>query len=123
MGGTARQFALTGQHRARRSDISASRSRSGAANDWCVDNGGRLYRGAPFSDLVYQRCAAAREEFGGVSANDAIQRLLDERWEAAALSVVQRYREDDPQGWVDYLAEAEGLSAADAPITDEWRTH
>ncbi|MGB3184609.1 MAG: hypothetical protein WBG36_00225 [Ornithinimicrobium sp.] len=64
----------------------------------------------------------AREEFGGVSANDAIQRLLDEHWEAAALAAVERYRGDDPQGWANYLAEAEALSAADAPLTDEWLT-
>ncbi len=62
----------------------------------------------------------AREEFGGVSANEAIERLLDEHWEAAALAAVGRYRDDNPQGWAKYLAEAEDLSAADAPVTDEW---
>lgn len=64
----------------------------------------------------------AREEFGGVSANEAIQRLLDEHWEAAAVAAVERYRGTDPRGWADYLAEADGLSAADAPVTDEWLT-
>ena len=57
-----------------------------------------------------------------MSANEAIQRLLDEHWEAAALAAVERYRGEDPQGWADYLAEAEALSAAEAPVTDEWST-
>lgn len=62
----------------------------------------------------------ARDEFGGASADETIRRLLDEHWEAAALAAVERYRTDDPQGWADYLAEAEHLAAADAPVTDEW---
>lgn len=62
----------------------------------------------------------AREEFGGASADETIQRLLDEHWEAAALAAVNRYRSADPQGWADYLAEADDLAAADAPMPDEW---
>lgn len=62
----------------------------------------------------------AREEFAGASADETIRRLLDEHWEAAALAGVERYRVDDPQGWADYLAEAEDLAAADAPPTDGW---
>lgn len=62
----------------------------------------------------------AREEFGGASADQTIRRLLDEHWEAAALAAVERYGRDDPDGWAAYLAEAEDLAVADAPITDEW---
>lgn len=62
----------------------------------------------------------AREEFGGASADETIRRLLNEHWEAAALAAVQQYRTDNPEGWADYLAEAEDLAAADAPVTDEW---
>ena len=62
----------------------------------------------------------AREESGGVSANEAIERLLDEHWEAAAVAAVQRYRDGGPQGWATYLAEAEDLSAGDAPVIDQW---
>ncbi|WGW13819.1 hypothetical protein LWF01_08765 [Saxibacter everestensis] len=62
----------------------------------------------------------ARDEFGGASADETIRRLLDEHWEAAALAAVERYRIDNPQGWADYLAAAENLAGADAPITDEW---
>lgn len=75
------------------------------------------------SDETRQRVQRlAREEFGGVSADETIRRLLDEHWEAAALVAVERYRTQNPQGWADYLTEAEELSAADAPITDEWST-
>ena len=62
----------------------------------------------------------AREEFGGASADETIRRLLDEHWKATALAAVERYRTDNPQGWADYLAEAEELAGPDAPITDEW---
>ncbi|MDQ2708241.1 MAG: hypothetical protein M3Z25_11635 [Actinomycetota bacterium] len=62
----------------------------------------------------------AREEFGGVSADEAVRRLIDEHWRSAAVAAVHRYRESDPQGWSDYLAEADELAAADAPINDEW---
>ena len=62
----------------------------------------------------------AREEYGGVSADEAIQRLLGEHWEAAALAAVERYRMHDPDGWAHYLAEASESAGADAPATDPW---
>lgn len=49
-----------------------------------------------------------------------IRRLLDEHWEAAALAAVDRYRIEDPQGWAEYLAEADELAVSDAPVMDEW---
>lgn len=61
-----------------------------------------------------------REEFGGASAEETIRRLIDEHWRATAIAAVRRYREADPQGWSDYIAEAEEWAAADAPVTDEW---
>lgn len=61
-----------------------------------------------------------REEFGGASADETVRRLLDEHWQAAAIAAVHRYREADPQGWANYLAEADELAEADAPISDEW---
>jgi hypothetical protein len=61
-----------------------------------------------------------REEFGGVSADETIRRLIDEHWQAAAIAAVRRYRESDPQGWSDFIAEADELAGADAPISDEW---
>jgi hypothetical protein len=61
-----------------------------------------------------------REEFGGASADETVRRLIDEHWQAAAIAAVRRYRESDPQGWADYLAEAGELAGADAPVADEW---
>jgi hypothetical protein len=61
-----------------------------------------------------------REEFGGASADETVRRLIDEHWQAKAVAAVRRYQETDPQGWADYLAEAEEFGDADAPITDEW---
>jgi hypothetical protein len=46
-----------------------------------------------------------REEFGGASADETVRRLVDE---------------SDPQGWSDYLADAEESSGADSPISDGW---
>jgi hypothetical protein len=61
-----------------------------------------------------------REEFGGASADETIRRLVDEHWRATAVAAVRRYRETDPQGWADYLAEAEHTAGADAPVVDQW---
>ncbi|HTQ19431.1 hypothetical protein [Mycobacterium sp.] len=61
-----------------------------------------------------------REEFGGASADETIRRLIDEHWQANAIAAVRRTRETDPQGWADYIAEAEEWSDAEAPIADEW---
>lgn len=73
------------------------------------------------SDDTRQRVQRlAREEFGGATADETVRRLLDEHWEAAALAAVERYRTNDPHGWADYLADAADLSAADAPVTDQW---
>jgi hypothetical protein len=61
-----------------------------------------------------------REEFGGASADETVRRLIDEHWQAAAIAAVRHYRETDPEGWSEYIAEAEELAGADASITDEW---
>lgn len=61
-----------------------------------------------------------REEFGGLSADETLRRLIDEHWRSTAITAVHQYRESDPQGWADYLAEADYLAGADAPIADEW---
>ncbi len=62
----------------------------------------------------------AREDYGGVSADETIRRLIDEHWEAMAVAAVREFREDDPRGWADYVSEAEELAKADAPIADGW---
>lgn len=55
-------------------------------------------------------------------ADETIRRLHDERWEPTALAAVRRDREADSQGWAKYLAAADELAAADAPIADEWHS-
>ncbi len=61
-----------------------------------------------------------RDEFGGASAEETVRRLIDEHWQATAIAAVHRYREADPHGWADYLAEADELAEADPPIGAEW---
>jgi hypothetical protein len=61
-----------------------------------------------------------QEEFGGVSADETVRRLIDEHWRSAAIAAVHRYRKSDPQGWSNYLAEADQFAGADAPLSDEW---
>ncbi len=61
-----------------------------------------------------------REELGGASAGETVRWLIDEHWRAAAIAAVHWYRESDPQGWSDYLAEADELAGADTSISDEW---
>jgi hypothetical protein len=61
-----------------------------------------------------------REEFAGASADETVRRLVDEHWQVAAIAAVHRYSESDPQGWAEYLAGADELAEADAPISDEW---
>ncbi len=39
---------------------------------------------------------------------------------ALRCAAVRNYRENDPRGWAGYVAEAEELTGADVPITDEW---
>ncbi|MGH3504427.1 MAG: hypothetical protein ACRDQA_26545 [Nocardioidaceae bacterium] len=62
----------------------------------------------------------AHDDFGGASADEAIRRLLDEHWMQQAIADVEDYRATNPQGWADYLRDADELSQADAPITDGW---
>jgi hypothetical protein len=64
--------------------------------------------------------ALADEEYGGVSLSEALSRVLDERMVLAAIAETQRFRETNPDGWNEYLAEADELDAASAPVADEW---
>lgn len=47
-----------------------------------------------------------------------IRRPIDEHWKSQAVFAMDRYRETDPQGWADYLVEAEALAGADSPVAD-----
>jgi hypothetical protein len=72
------------------------------------------------SDEIRAAVMQLAREWGGVSADEAVRRLIEEHEQAAAIAAVQRYREENPQGWAEYLAEADADAAADAPITDGW---
>lgn len=62
----------------------------------------------------------AAEDFDGASADETVRRLLDEHWQAKAIAAMDRFRAEDPEGWAEYLADAESWSAADEPILEEW---
>lgn len=47
--------------------------------------------------------------------------MLDEQWKAQAVAAVRRSRETDPQGWADYLSDAEEIAASEASVLDGWR--
>ncbi|GAB2762731.1 hypothetical protein GCM10027174_44280 [Salinifilum aidingensis] len=60
-----------------------------------------------------------REEFGGASADETIQRLLDEHWERTVVEAVHRTRQEEPEDWAAYIAEAKHTADAQAPVPDE----
>jgi hypothetical protein len=62
----------------------------------------------------------AQEDFGGASADETVQKLLGEHFQAKTIAAVERYRDEDPEGWREYLGEAERMEAAQAPVTDPW---
>ena len=62
----------------------------------------------------------AREDFGGVSADETVRRLLGEHFQHQAILAMDRYREEDPEGWQEYLAGAERLAHSEAGIADPW---
>jgi len=63
----------------------------------------------------------ATEDYGGVTADEALARLLDEHWETKCIAAVARYRAEDPEGWAEYVQDADRqdmtLSAA---VSDPW---
>ena len=76
-----------------------------------------MIRTSPETARRVQR--VARTEFGGISADETIQRLLDEHWKASAVAAVQRDRESDPD-WQTYLDDADVTSHADTEAADGW---
>lgn len=62
----------------------------------------------------------ARNEFGGASAEETIQRLLDEHWKATALAATRRDRARDPDSWQAEVDQVDADSQTDADITDGW---
>jgi hypothetical protein len=63
-----------------------------------------------------QLAAVAQTDFGGVTAENAIQRLLDEHVQLRSIQIMDAYREQHPDGWIDYLVGADADSGADAEL-------
>ena len=72
------------------------------------------------TERTRDRVMKLADEYGGVSADEAVRRLLDEHWERQAIEAMDRFRHDDPVGWAEYLKEAEELDAGSAQPTDPW---
>lgn len=62
----------------------------------------------------------ASEDLGGASADETIRRLLAEHWQMKAVAAVDAYRATDPEGWAEYVAEADREDRASAPSADAW---
>lgn len=63
----------------------------------------------------------ARTELDCATADETLRRLLDEHWERQAIEAMDRYREQDPQGWAEYLAEFAEWDAVPGPPLDPWQ--
>ncbi|GAA3449155.1 hypothetical protein [Dactylosporangium matsuzakiense] len=62
----------------------------------------------------------ASEDLGGASADEAIRRLLAEHWQMKAIAALDAYRASDPDGWAEYVADADREDRASAPTADPW---
>lgn len=62
--------------------------------------------------------AIAQQDYGGISVDEALQWLAREHWQRRAIEAMDRYREENPQGWRDYLDEAGEFERLDDRIVD-----
>ncbi|HWE90781.1 MAG TPA: hypothetical protein VG317_15080 [Pseudonocardiaceae bacterium] len=60
------------------------------------------------------------EDFQGATVDETLPRLLDEHWEAEAVAAMDWFRATDPQGWAEYLAEADEWAEVAVPVADAW---
>lgn len=60
----------------------------------------------------------AAEDYGGVTLDEALQRLAREHWQQRAIAAMDRYRDEDPARWREYLDEAADLERLDHEITE-----
>jgi hypothetical protein len=60
----------------------------------------------------------AREDYGGVTLDEALERLVREHWQQRAIGAMDQYRDENPAAWRDYLAEADSIGALDHEITE-----
>lgn len=50
-------------------------------------------------------------DYKGMTIDQLVQHLLDEEWKRACLADWDRFRTEDPQGWQEYLREADAGTA------------
>jgi hypothetical protein len=62
----------------------------------------------------------AAEDFHGATAEEVLNRLLDEHWEAKAIAAMDHFRAADPKGWSEYLADADEWDKVAVPVADTW---
>jgi hypothetical protein len=65
----------------------------------------------------------AKEDFGGVTADEALRRLAREHRRAMWIEQARRLREERPEDWRDATAEMQAIAdatAADAVAGDPW---
>jgi hypothetical protein len=62
----------------------------------------------------------AREDYGGVSADEALRRLIDEHWEQRAVAAMDRFRREDPGGYAEHLGEVRELAEVDVAVAEPW---
>jgi len=62
----------------------------------------------------------AADDFGGITADEAVVRLLDIYWQSKCIAAVDDYYAHNPDGWADYLREAEAWDSMSAPVTEPW---
>jgi hypothetical protein len=60
----------------------------------------------------------AREDYGGVTLDEALERLAREHWQQRAIGAMDQYRSENPAAWRDYLTEADGIGRLDHEITE-----
>lgn len=51
--------------------------------------------------------ALAAADFGGTTADEALQALMDEHWKTMCIAQADRWRTDHPEEWQEYLRESE----------------
>jgi hypothetical protein len=67
----------------------------------------------------------AREDFGGVSADEALRRLAREHRRAMWIEQARRMREEEPEAWQDVTSEMVDIAnatAGDAAASDPWES-
>ena len=62
----------------------------------------------------------AADDFAGATVEEALIRLLDEHWEARAIAAMDAFRASDPEGWSEYLAEADQWDQVQTSVGDTW---